>query len=143
MLSVPGYRRLWYYALLFFHANTFENVVAGWAVLVLTGSPFAVGLVGFCRALPMFVLGLVLSAVAERYPGAAVLLGVQATSFLGAAALAALFTVGHPQLWQVCFLTGLLGCAFACDFSVRRTLIAGLIAPERFANAMALETMTL
>src|SRR5919199_2432798 len=90
VLTVPSYRRLWYYALLFFHANTFETVVAGWAVLVLTGSPFAVGLVGFCRALPMFVLGLALSAVAERFPGGAVLLGVQATSFLGAAALAAL-----------------------------------------------------
>lgn len=142
VLSVPSYRRLWYYALLFFHANTFEHVVAGWAVLVLTGSPFAVGLVGFCRALPMFVLGLALSAVAERFPGGLVLLAVQATSFLGAAALAALFTFGHPQLWQVCLLTGLLGCAFACDFSVRRNLIARLIAPERFANAMSLETMT-
>jgi hypothetical protein len=119
-----------------------QQIAAYWLVFQLTGSPLAVGLVGFCRALPMFALGLVLSAVAERFPGAQVLLGVQATSFLAAAALAALFTVGQPQLWQVCLLTGLLGCALACDFSVRRSLIAQLIAPERFANAMALETMT-
>ena len=142
VLAVRDYRRLWYYSLIFFHANTYEHVVAGWSVLILTGSPFAVGLVGFCRALPMLVLGLVLSTVAERLPGSTVLLGVQVTSFLGAAALAALFTFGDARLWQICLLTGLLGCAFACDFSVRRNLIARLIAPDRFANAMSLETMT-
>ena len=67
---------------------------------------------------------------------------VQITSFGCAAALATLFTVGQVQLWQVCLLTGLLGCAFTCDFSVRRNLISRLIEPERFANAMSLETMT-
>ncbi|MGN6359790.1 MAG: hypothetical protein ACTHNK_05330, partial [Thermomicrobiales bacterium] len=47
VLTSADYRRLWRTGLLYYHAYWFEIVVAGWVVLTMTGSPLAVGLVGF------------------------------------------------------------------------------------------------
>ena len=66
VLASAPYRGLWLGGLLYYHAFWFEIVAAGWVALALTASPFAVGLVGFCRMLPMLALGLVLGAVADR-----------------------------------------------------------------------------
>lgn len=143
VLAVPGYRRLWRAGLFYYHAYWFEIVTTGWTVLLLTGSPFAVGLVAFCRTLPMLALGLVLGALADRLRETTLLLAVQLVGLLAATALAALFLLGRAQLWQICPLVGVLGCGWACDFSARRALIAQLHGPERVANALSLETMTM
>ena len=143
VLAAPGYPRLWRAGLLYYHAYWFEIVATGWVVLTLTGSPFAVGLVGFCRTLPMLALGLVLGALADRLREATLLLAVQAAGALAAAALAALFLLGRAPLPALCLLVGLLGCGWACDFSARRALVAQLHGPERVANALSLESMTM
>ena len=141
VLTVPGYGRLWRAGLLYYHAYWFEIVVTGWTVLLLTGSPFAVGLVGFCRTLPMLALGLVLGALADRVREATLLLAVQVAGLLAAGTLALLFVVDQAGLGQICLLVGLLGCGWACDFSARRALVARFHGPERVASALALETM--
>lgn len=143
VLAVPGYRRLWRTGLLNYHAYWFEIVATGWTVLVLTGSPFAVGLVGFCRALPMLLLGLVLGALADRLRETTLLLAVQVAGALATALLALLFLLGAAPLWAICLLVGLLGCGWACDFSARRALVARLHGAERVANALSLEAMTM
>lgn len=143
VLAVPGYRRLWRAGLLYYHAYWFEIVTTGWTVLILTGSPLAVGLVGFCRTLPMLVLGLVLGALADRLRETTLLLAVQIVGTLAVTVLVGLFLLGRPQLWQICLLVSILGCGWACDFSARRALVAQLHGPERVANALSLETMTM
>ncbi len=142
VLTIPEYRRLWVTGTIYYHANAFEVVIAGWAVLLMTGSPFAVGLLGFCRTLPMLVLGLVLSTLADRVRETTLILLVQIASLLTAITLAVLFTTGVVQFWQVCLLTSVFGCGWACDFSARRSLLAQLSGSERAGNALSLEAMT-
>lgn len=112
-------------------------------MLVLTGSPCAVGLVGFCRMLPMLVLGMILGALADRIREATLILAVQIAGTLAATALALLFALDQARLWQICLVTALLGCGWACAFSARRALIAQLHGVERVGNALSLETMTM
>jgi MFS family permease len=143
ILAAPAYRRLWTSGLVYYHAYMCEIVIAGWTVLQLTGSPFAVGLVGFSRMLPMLVLGLILGTMADRFRGSTVLLLVQIGGATTALAMTALFATGRVQLWQICLLTGLFGCCWTGDFSARRSLIAQLQEPERVGNAMSLETVSM
>jgi MFS family permease len=142
VLALPGYARLWLTGFIYYFANAFEVIVAGWAVLEMTGSPFAVGLVGFCRTLPMLVLGLLLGSIADRIRETTLLLLVQVTSLVTALCVALLFTAGVVQVWQICLLTIIFGCGWACDFSARRTLVVQLSGVERASNALSLETMT-
>lgn len=143
LLAAPAYRRLWVSGLAYYHAYMGEIVIAGWTVLGLTGSPFAVGLVGFCRMLPMLLLGLVLGTLADRIRGHRLLLGVQLGGLLTAALLALLFAAGTPPLPAIYILTGLFGVGWTCDFSARRALIAQMQEPSRLANAMSLETVSM
>jgi MFS family permease len=143
ILANPAYRRLWTSGLVYYHAYMGEIVIAGWTVLGLTGSPFAVGVVGFCRMLPMLVLGLVLGTLADRIRGSTLLLAVQVGGLITALTLAALFASGAAQLWQICLLTALFGCGWTCDFSARRALISQLHEPARVGNAMSLETVSM
>ena len=143
ILAVPGYRRLWRGGLVYYHAYWFEIVATGWTVLALTGSPLLVGLVGFCRTLPMLIFGLLLGALADRLRETSLLLGVQCAGALAAAGLAVLFLLDRAPLWAICPLVAAIGCGWACDFSARRALVAQFHGPARVANALSLETMTM
>jgi hypothetical protein len=142
-LAVPAYQRVWRSSLLYYHAYHFEIITAGWVVLVRTGSPISVGLVGFCRTIPMFVFGLILGAAADRFRRTDVLLAVQTLGLSAALTMALLFTADVVHLWQIYLITGLLGCAWATDFSTRRALISELHARERIVNALSLESMSM
>ncbi|HUZ01305.1 MAG TPA: MFS transporter [Thermomicrobiaceae bacterium] len=143
LLARPIYRRLWLSSILYYAAYWVEIVTAGWVVLAMTHSALAVGLVGFCRMLPMLLLGMVLGAVADRIPRTALLLVAQSVGLLASASLAALFALGLAHLWSICLLTGALGCVWAADFSTRRALIAEVQGSERSARALSLEAMTM
>jgi len=143
VLTVPAYRRLWHSSLLYYHAYHFEIVTAGWVVLVLTGSPVSVGVVGFCRTIPMFVLGLFFGTVADRFRRTDVLLSVQIVGLCATATLALLFSTGVVHLWHVYLITALLGCGWATDFSTRRALISELHERARVVSALSLEAMSM
>ncbi|MGI8855819.1 MAG: MFS transporter [Thermomicrobiales bacterium] len=143
VLAVPAYQRVWRSSLLYYHAYHFEIITAGWVVLVRTGSPVSVGLVGFCRTIPMFVFGLILGAAADRFRRTDVLLAVQTLGLSAALTMALLFTADVVHLWEMYVITGLLGCAWATDFSTRRALISELHARERIVNALSLESMSM
>lgn len=140
---MPAYRRLWLTGCCYYHAYMAEIVIAGWVVLQLTGSPFAVGLIGFSRMLPMLILGAVLGSLADRLRGQVLLTVVQLVGFASALALAALFYVSQPPVWQIAALCGVLGCAWTCDFAVRRALITRLQPADQISQSMAFESVTM
>ena len=143
VLAVPAYRRLWISSLLYYHAYHFEILTAAWVVLVMTNSPVAVGIVGFARAIPMFVLGLLFGALADRLRRADVLVIAQCVGAAAALGLASLFTFGTAQVWQIAGGATALGCVWATDFSTRRALVAELHERARVVNALALESMSM
>src|SRR5918992_837460 len=60
------------FRLLFFgtslsHVGDFIQVMAqSWLVWTMTGSPFLLGLIGFCQALPRLLLGAIGGAIVDR-----------------------------------------------------------------------------
>ncbi len=142
-LAVPAYRRLWLSSLLYYHAFHFEAITGGWVVFERTGSPLDVGLLGFCRAIPMFALGLVAGAITDRFRRSSVLLAVQSVGGAAALALALLFAFDAASLPLIYLLTALLGCAWAADYSTRRTLVAEMQAREHVAAALSLEAASM
>ncbi|MGA7669652.1 MAG: MFS transporter [Nitrolancea sp.] len=143
LTSVISYRRLWYAGIGYYSAYWVEIVSTGWVVLNMTGSAFYVGLVGFCRTLPMLLLGLILGAVSDRFRRTSLLLAVQSSGLVVSSVLTLLFLLGHANLATICVCSGLLGCGWAADFSTRRALISELNRPELSGNAMSLEAMTM
>jgi MFS family permease len=142
LMSVLAYRRLWYGGVGYYNAYWIEIISTGWLVLVMSGSAFDVGLVGFCRTLPMLVLGLAFGAVSDRMRRTTMLLIVQCAGVVIAATLATLFIFDRANLLALCVASGLLGCGWASDYSTRRALISEMNAPELTGNAMSLEAMS-
>lgn len=141
--SLTSYRRLWYSGLGYYSAYWVEIITTGWVVLIMTGSAFYVGLVGFCRTLPMLLLGLVLGAVSDRVRRTTLLLCVQSVGFAVSSTVALLFLLDRGSLPLLCVSSGLLGCGWAADFSTRRALISEMNQPELTGNAMSLEAMSM
>jgi MFS family permease len=141
--SVLPYRRLWFASLGYYNAYWVEIISTGWVVLTMTGSAFDVGLVGFCRTLPMLVLGLILGAVSDRIRRTTLLLGVQSAGLAVSITLALLFLFDRANLAALCLCSGLIGCGWAADFSTRRALISEMNRPELSGNAMSLEAMSM
>jgi hypothetical protein len=142
LMSVLAYRRLWYAGIGYYNAYWIEIVTTGWVVLVMTGSAFDVGLVGFCRTLPMLVLGLALGAVSDRIRRTTLLLAIQAVGMTVAALLTILFLLDRANLFALCVSSGLFGCGWAADYSTRRALISEMHDPKITGNAMSLEAMS-
>ena len=142
-LRLPAYRRLWLSGTLYYMAYWVEIVTTGWVVLQLSGSAFDVGLVGFCRMLPMLALGLFIGALADRVAPTTVLLVAQAIGLIAATTLASLAILGQLSLLPICLLCAVLGCVWASDFPTRRALVAGIVATETTGSAMSLEAMTM
>ncbi|HVB63193.1 MAG TPA: MFS transporter [Nitrolancea sp.] len=142
LMSVLAYRRLWYAGIGYYNAYWIEIVTTGWVVLVMSGSAFDVGLVGFCRTLPMLVLGVTLGAVSDRIRRTTLLLAVQAGGMVISALLALLFIFDRANLMTLCVSSALLGSGWAADYSTRRALISEMQTTERTGNAMSLEAMS-
>jgi MFS family permease len=143
VLTVEGYRRLWYTGLLYYQAHWMEITITGWVVLSFTQSAAAVGLVAFFRTLPMLIFGLVFGTLADRFPRIGVLAGIQIAGIVASLGFCLLFLLGYEVLWMVCVLSTIIGCAWAADFAARRALIAELNPPENTGSAMSLEALSM
>jgi hypothetical protein len=143
VLASPVYRRLWLSGIIYYSARWVEIVTSGWIVLTLTDSPLLVGLTGFFRLLPMFVLGSLFGALADRFTRVHILLGIHAMSLLAALILALTFLLGVESLGIIYPMIFILGCGSAADFSARSALIDEVQDRSLLANTMSLESMSM
>jgi hypothetical protein len=143
VLASPIYRRLWLSGIIYYSARWVEIITSGWIVLELTGSPLLVGLAGFFRLLPMFVLGSLFGALADRFTRVNILLGIHAVSLLAALILAVTFLLEVESLAIIYPMILFLGCGSAADFSARSTLIDEVQDRSLLANTMSLESLSM
>lgn len=142
-LANAAFRHIWLAAALWYICLTMEGTVLAWLVLEMTDSPFMVTLVGFFRLLPMSLLGLAGGSIADRLPKKPLLVGVQSVGILSGGAMVVLLSTGLIQPWHVFILVFITGIADTTDFSARRALIAEVIEPPRFLNAVSLHVAAL
>lgn len=143
VLESPVYRRLWVSGIIYYSARWVEIITSGWIVLELTGSPLLVGFTGFFRLLPMFILGSLFGALADRFPRVNILIAIQAVSLLAALILAMTFLLELESLWIIYPIIFVLGSGSAADFSTRSTLIDEVQDRSLLAPTMSLESLSM
>ena len=131
----------------FYIARTFNalavqmvDVAIGWLVYAITGSAFALGLVGLCIFLPNFLLALPAGQVADMFPRKKIL-GLCA--FLSTSAAVALFIAAMTETVSIPFLYVLIvvfGIGRAFSGAAGGAIIPSLVPKEHLPNAIALSS---
>jgi MFS family permease len=122
--------------------GTWMQIIAmSWLVYRLSGSPFVLGLVGFCGQLPSLLLSPLAGVLADRWPRKRILLVTQTASMLQALTIAALVFSKLVAVWQIILLSIVLGCVNAFDIPARQSLLVDMVKDRAdLGNAIALNS---
>ncbi len=140
-LASADYRLLLSSSTLWWLAHYMEMLVLGWLVLELTDSPALIGLVAFCRAIPVLFVGGFGGILADRIGRRPLIIAAQTVTFAMYGAVALLLATGLAALWQLIVISLILGCAWAMDWPTRRALIPDLVGRARTLDALLLESL--
>ncbi|HEY8154760.1 MAG TPA: MFS transporter [Myxococcota bacterium] len=135
-LGEPDFR--WFLASRFCSATAMTGLrtAIAWHVFALTGSPFALGLLGAVQFAPALGLSLVGGAFADAHDRRRIAQVTQAIAVAGAALLAAASVLGGasaPLLFAVVFVVAL---AAAFENPARAALLPLVVSRERFVAAV-------
>lgn len=134
----PAFRTLFGTTLTTNAAFWMWSLLAGWLALVLTDSPFFVGLTGFLNGIPMLLVSLPAGVLIDRLDRRLVLLTAQVLVAAVTVVLVALLWLGRLQPWHLLVASFLSGAGMAVVFATRSALVANLVGREALANAVAL-----
>ena len=113
------------------------STAVGWQVYRLTGSQFALGLVGLAQFAPFIVLFLVTGLVADRFSRVKILASCVALQALGAAIFFAMTLSDAAAFGLIMVLLVLFGVARAFYAPLNQAMVPILVPPEMFGNAVA------
>ncbi|HKY09865.1 MAG TPA: MFS transporter [Candidatus Binatia bacterium] len=134
------------FRLLFFgtslsHVGDFVQAMAqSWLVWTMTSSPFLLGVIGFCQALPRLLLGAVGGAIVDRIPRRRLMLATQVLAMLQAFVFWALVYFDAIEFWHVMLLVLFLGTVNTINQTARHSLINNLVPRQDLMNAIALNS---
>lgn len=114
------------------------SLLIGWLALLLTDSPFFVGLTGFLNGIPMLIVSLPAGVLIDRFDRRAVLLLAQIVVALVTVVLVLFLWLDWLRPWQLLLAAFLSGSGMAFVFATRSALVANLVGREALANAVAL-----
>ena len=118
-----------------------QNVAVGWLAYRLTGSPFVLGLIGFCSQFPTFLLAPISGALADRWSRYRMVVTAQILAMLQASLLAALVLSGAVRIWHLLALTVFLGLVSGLDVPARQSMLVRMVrGSEDLPNAIALNS---
>ncbi len=139
-LAVPDFRRLLLGTVLWWQCFHMEMVVLGWLVFDLTGSPWLVSLVSFCRTLPLLLMGLFSGPIIDRFGRRQVVIAAQCANLCAYLAMVILLWSGMAAPWNIAIVAFCLGAAWAIDWPTRRALLPDIVGKEGMVDGMLLES---
>jgi MFS family permease len=117
-----------------------QNLALGWMIVVMTSSPFLLGLNGFLSSLPSLFFSLLGGAIADRLNRRKMMVYTQ-TSMMLLALVLALLTSFHVVTIRTILLISLLsGLASALNNPAYQALVPELVEREDLLNAVALNS---
>src|SRR3954469_16322435 len=119
------------------------NVALAFAVLDLTGSASALGLVLAARMLPLVGFLLVGGVMADRLPRRTVMIAADLVRVASQGAIAALLIAGVAQVWQLAALSAVTGSATAFFNPASTGLMPAVVSPARLQQANALRGLAM
>lgn len=117
-----------------------DSVAEAWLMYRLTGSSLKLGLVGFAGQFPVFLLGPLGGAIADRWDRRRVIIATQCTSMVLAFITAGLTLSGRIQVYQLFILAALFGVVNAVDIPTRQAFVVDMVGKEDLMNAIALNS---
>ena len=139
--SFPAFMRFWASRLASTSANQMLMVAVGWQMYDLTGSAWALGLVGLLQFLPALLLVLVAGHVVDQFDRAR----IAALCMLAQVGIALLLAVGTHAHWasrELLFAVSvLLGTVKAFQMPAQQALAPALVPPEVLPRALAFSSM--
>ncbi len=139
-LAIRDYKLLWWGMVVSNIGTWMQMVAQGFLVYQLTHSPFALGLVGFVRAVPVFVFSLFAGVLADRVDRRKLLIVTQSLAGVLALVLGVLASTGVIQGWMIMVLAFLSASVMSFDNPTRQALIPDIVGKEYIANAVALNS---
>ena len=138
----PAYRRLWLGNTLAYVGTQLTLVAVSLEVFALTGSSFAVGLLGLAALVPLVVAGLYGGAIADRHDRRRVALTSSAVMWLTTVGIAAQAWVGLESVPVLYALVALHSGASGINQPTRGAIIPALVGLPLVPAANALNMMT-
>jgi len=117
-----------------------QATAQAWLVYRLTGSEILLGLVGFADKVPIFLLGVLGGAAADRFDRHRIVVVTQVASMVQALILGVLVVSGQAQVWHIFALAIVMGTINAFDTPARQALIAAMVEHDALPNALALNS---
>jgi MFS family permease len=139
-LSNPDFRIFWIGAFLSNVGTWMQAVAQGWLVLLLTNSPFWLGLDAFMATAPGFVFTLLGGVFADLIDRRRLLIVTQVIAGLGALILATLIATHVVNRWIVLAFSFVTGCCMALASPSYLAMTYDLVGREDLANAIAMNS---
>jgi hypothetical protein len=115
-----------------------EVVVLGWLTLELTNSPFMVGVAMGTRALPLFFVGVLAGALADRFPRHRLLMLTSAGQAITAGTLGTLTLLGVVSLGWLLALTLAAGVLRGIEHAARQSYTHDVVGAAALMNGLAI-----
>lgn len=117
-----------------------QSIGQAWLVLQLSHSALQLGLTGALQALPVLLLTLPISTLADRWPRRRLLLITNTGALVQSVLLWSLVATGAIRLWHIYLLALALGLSNTLDGPVRHSLVPSLVPRSLLPNAVALNS---
>lgn len=135
------YRIFWLGQLVSVTGTWMQIVAQGWLVLVLSGSPFVLGVAAAARSVPVLFLAIPAGFIADRYDRRRIILATNVASMIVTGSLGYLTVTGSVDVTTVIASAAILGLANAFEMPARQSYVAELAGPRFLANAIALNSL--
>ena len=132
------FRLLWLGQIVSVTGSQMQFVAINWHVYQLTKSPFALGLVGLFRGVPIILCSLAGGVVADAIDRKRLMIVTQTIMLMCAAMLTAGTLAGFESVWPIYLLSAIASAATAFDTPARQALMPTLVPIEDFPNAVSL-----
>jgi MFS family permease len=141
-LAHPAFRIYWFGILIAEGSTSLFQLTAAWLVYTLTAPPlnvaFMLGVLGFCRSVPMLAFVLIGGVAADRLGRRTMLLVTNGAAAACACAFGTLALLGWINVWLVLTAAVLMGCAMAFNRPAHQAFIRDLVPLDSLQNAVAL-----
>ncbi len=118
-----------------------QNLALGWLILLMTNSPFLLGLNGFLGAAPSLVFSLPGGAIADRLNRRKLMLSTQSFMMLLALVLAVLTSFHVIRIGEILLIGFLTGFASALNNPAYQAMVSDLVERDDVVNAVALHSV--
>lgn len=117
-----------------------QNLALGWQILLMTNSPFLLGLNGFLGTMPSLVFSLPGGAIADRLSRRRLMLVTQTAMAVLALVLGVLTSFHAARINEILAISFLTGLASALNSPAYQAIVPDLVEREDLVNAVALNS---